>query len=67
MEISKYDLNNLKRYYELKEAKQDVLAGILRTSELQHINLQQFEQDLKENKITIKKHEFSLLGEHRPF
>jgi len=53
MKISRYKLNQLIRYYELKDAGHEVLAGILRTSELGDIDLQKVEEAVRNNELEI--------------
>jgi hypothetical protein len=53
IQITKYQLQEIIRYYELKQKGLDVLAGILRTSEFPDLDMAKFERALKEGKVKV--------------
>jgi hypothetical protein len=53
MKISRYILNEVIRYYKLKEKGQNVLAGILRTSVFPDLDLAQLEGAVREGKLEV--------------
>jgi len=54
MEISRYILNEVIRYYEDKEAGREVLAGIRRSSTFPDLDLDKLEKAVKSGELKVK-------------